>query len=178
MMEIPKKTKGQLLSTELIVSVSLFVASLGIFLLTWNYLTRSYYSEAADRDMQFALAGVSDMAALSQGDPADWEYTVRENASAFGLASSENVLSPTKLSALQSLNSTHYQDVLERMGVGRYDLFIKVQSQNGTTLYSFGMPPNMLDESVSSATMDRTMLLNDSVVTMRVQLWRTKGRLI
>ena len=127
--------------------------------------------------MQGALISISDSAVLSPGNPADWEYTSLQNASSYGFASSRNVLSSQKLGSLQALNSSYYDTVRERMGAGRFELSISVVDSGGSTLYSFGKAPDAGNETVSSASAERLALLDDGVVTLKVQLWRRKARL-
>jgi hypothetical protein len=169
---------GQLLSTEIILALSLFLVAMLVFVLAWNYISFSYSSEQADRQMQSSLIGVSDSLVLSPGSPADWEYSSGANASSFGLASSRNVLSAAKLSALQSLNATDYDNVRERMGAGKFDLYVEASNPGGPVLYNFGHPADLSSSSVSAVVSQRLATLGGSVVVLKVELWRAKGRLV
>lgn len=170
--------KGQLISTEAILSFAIFLTGLMVFAFAWNFVSQAYYTDQAERQMQFALIAVSDAAVLSPGDPSGWEVSAApQNASSFGFAQSRNVLSPTKLAALQSLNASNYDTVRERMGAGRFELYISVESQDGTVQYAFGNPAAAGSATVSAVSAERLALLNNQAVTLKVQVWRTKGRL-
>jgi hypothetical protein len=167
--------KGQLVSTELVICISIFMAALVIFLLSWTSISASYYEEQADRDMEVALIGISDMAVLSPGSPPDWESTTVTESNAFGFARSRNVLSPNKLAALAVLDG-YYETVKERMGAGKFGLSITVVSPaSGSTLYSFGKAVSSLNTTVSSISAERLALLDDEPVRVKVQVWRQKG---
>ncbi len=168
------KSKGQILSTEIILALSLFMGSIVVFILAWGYMSSSYFSEQADRQMQVALVGISDAAVLTPGDPADWDIAAKENASSFGVASSRNVLSAQKLSTLQSLNTSYYDRVRERMGAGRFELYLEVRDTDGNSLYRFGKQADLSDNSTAALSVDRLALLNGSLATLRAQLWRGK----
>ena len=167
-------SRGQMVSTELVICSSIFMAALIIFLLAWSAISSAYAEEQANRDMQVALIGISDMAVLSPGDPADWELSAPTNASAFGFAQSPNVLSAAKLSALAQLNQT-YVISKERMGAGKYGLFISVLDENGNPLpYGFGVQVTAANDSIVSFSAERLALLNGSPARVLVQIWRQK----
>jgi len=167
--------KGQLLSTEVVLAFSMFLAALVVFLLSWSFISYSFASQEEELQMQLALSGISDALVLSPGDPSDWESTVKENASSFGLASEKNVLSDQKLSALQSLNQTQYDAVREKMGAGRHQVYIEARSGNGTLFYSFGRKSGQMNGSIASVTSERMAILNDSIAILKVEIWRQKG---
>ena len=169
-----RSSRGQLVSTELVICSSIFLAALVIFLLVWSAISSAYRDEQANRDMQIELIGISDMAVLSPGDPPDWEMTAPTNASAFGFAQSPNVLSPAKLSALALLNQT-YAISKERMGAGKYGLYIAVLGWDGSQLpYSFGEQVTASNGSIVSFSAERLALLGGTPVRLVVQIWRNK----
>lgn len=165
--------KGQILSLEVIVAFSFFLAAMLIFLASWNSMFATYYREATMRQMQTSLVGISDMLVMSPGEPADWEFSVLENASSFGLAASRNSLSVQKLSALQSLNSS-YDKVRESMGAGASQIYIAVKDGNGGVIYAFGNPYDPLNPDIISTSADRLALLDGTLVKVTVQVWRSK----
>jgi len=169
------RMQGQLVSTELIICSSIFMVALVIFLLAWNTITAAYYEEQANRDMEVALMGISDMAVLSPGSPADWETTAGANANAFGFAQSRNILSSQKLSMLSNLSS-NYTSVKEKMGAGRFDMFITVLSADGSRLpYSFGSEAGNQNDSAVSFSAERLAILGSEPVRLKVQVWRPRG---
>jgi len=171
--------KGQIFSTELILSVSIFLAALLIFLFVWNSIFTYYTEEQSERKMQVALIGISDMAVFSPGDPQDWEETSGIDANSFGFVSSRNVLSEKKLFAAQRIFASNYSEIKARMGAGGYGLYFEVRdAQNGLTYYNFGNDADAANSSVSQSTSERLALLGDKLVVMKIQLWRVKGRSI
>ena len=174
LMATEKSSKGQMISTELVISASLFMAALVVFLYAWNTISAAYYEEQASRDMETALAGISDMAVLSPGSPPDWEYSALSNASSFGFSTSPGVLSRSKLAALPSLNQS-YSSVKEKLGAGRFDISISVLDADGNALpYAFGQEGSALNDSVVSSSTERLALLDGQPARRRVQLWRLK----
>ena len=168
-------SKGQLFSTEIIFSFSLFLAAILVFILVWNSIFSSFVEDQADRRMEVSLIGIADMTVLSPGDPQNWELTSGLNANAFGLASSRNVLSSKKLSAMQSLFASNYTLMRTKMGAGGYGLFIEVTDASGTVLYNFGQSSNSTNLQVSQVTAERLAMLDNQIVNLRVQVWRIKG---
>lgn len=167
------QSKGQILSLEVIVTFSFFLAAILIFIVSWNAIFATYQQEAALRQMQTSLVGISDMLVMSPGDPADWEVNAMGSASSFGLATTRGILSRQKIIALQSLNSS-YDSMRESMGAGISNLYIEVGTTSGVALYSFGRPFDPSDRDIYSASADRLALLDGQLVKVRVQLWRSK----
>lgn len=166
------KAKGQVLTTELLLSVSIFLAALLAFLVAWNSITGAYSNESTDGQMANALLRISDSLALSQGEPLDWEIRPQGDAVSLGLAQSQNVLSYQKLYALCLRNST-YDYVREQMGAGRFEAHVLAAYPNGTEICGFGIgAPDT--QGISSVEISRTMLLNGEVAALKVQLWRRK----
>lgn len=166
-----KESRGQILSIEIMLTFSFFLASVMIFMVAWNAISLSYQEEAEERQLESSLIGISDMAVMSQGYPVDWEVGARENASAFGLAISRGILSPQKLSALQSLNSS-YDRLREGMGAGSAELYMEVEGEAGR-LYEFGRPlPS--GPRFHSASAERLAVLEGSLVKVKVHLWRER----
>ena len=170
--------KGQLFSTEMMVSFSVFLGAIIIFLFVWNTMYNNYVEEQSDNKMQVVLIGVSDAAVMSKGDPANWDVTVGRHANSYGFASSRNTLSPSKLYTMQGYFATNYTEMKDKLGAGGYDLFIDVKDTAGNTYYSFGSLADTTNQSISAITAERLALMNDAIVNLRVQLWRVKGRSI
>jgi hypothetical protein len=176
-MEMRKHTRAQLFSSELVLASCFFIMALVIFTMTWYSMVNSYGEEQADQQMQSVLLGVSDSLVLSPGDPSNWESSVLEDASSFGLAAAPNRISGNKAATLQSLNATQYHRVKENMGVGQYDIYISI-SNFTSAIYQFGRRANSSNSLVQSFSNERLALLNDSIVRVYVQVWRQKGRLV
>ncbi|MCX6772554.1 MAG: hypothetical protein NTV88_02170 [Candidatus Micrarchaeota archaeon] len=167
--------KGQMFSTELVLASAIFIAGIVIFVSIWNSMLTSYLEEQQSREMQVSLIGISDMLVLSPGTPANWEVGTLSDASAFGLASSPNIISTAKAQALQDLQGD-YQKVKENMGAGRFDVFMSINSSTNT-LYTFGLMGDANESTVEILHSSRLALLDGEAVTINVQTWRTKGRI-
>ena len=173
-----RNLRGQIFSTELMVSISIFLAALIVFLFVWNTMYTNYREEQSDAKMQVVLIGISDSAVMSQGDPRDWEIGVGNQANSYGVASARNVLSPAKLYAMQGYFAANYTDMVGKIGAGGYNFFAEVRGTDGSILYSFGRKADTANQSVSSVSAERLALMGDGIVKLRVQLWRVKGRSI
>ncbi|MCX8198221.1 MAG: hypothetical protein N3F07_03460 [Candidatus Micrarchaeota archaeon] len=164
-----------MLSSELVVAFVLFMASLFFFLLAWNSIFSSYASQLQQHQLHFALMSISNQLLLSSGDPADWEFSALQNANAFGLANPDGTLSAAKLSALQSLNSTHYDAVRERMGAGRLEVYVEVtDAENRAVLYRFGRQADGPQASQASAYIQRLALMDGNLVLLKTQVWEAQ----
>ena len=177
-MEKRKGMKGQIFSMEMMVSFSVFLGAIIIFLFVWNTMYNNYVEEQSDNKMQVALIGISDSAVMSPGDPSNWDMASGMNASSYGFASSRNILSPSKLYAMQGYFAANYAGMKDKMGAGGYDLFIDVKDTNGNIYYSFGSLADTANQSISAISAERLALMDDEIVSLRVQLWRIKGRSI
>jgi len=174
-METKYNAKGQILSTELVLTFGIFMSALLIFLYVWGVVSYDYAQSQADREMQVVVLGISDALVLTSGDPVDWEVSTPETFYSLGLAAAPNILSTAKLSALQSLNAS-YSTLHVSMGAGSFDTFVSAKLTNGTTLCQFGIPGDELAQNVSSVTETRMVALDDgSLARLSVQVWRIKG---
>jgi hypothetical protein len=167
--------RGQILSTDLVISLSMFLAALLIFLLVWSTIAYAYRESLDDIGMQSALISISDALAFTPGSPPGWEFSAA-NASSYGIAASRNHLSPAKLSALSGQFSSNYTGAKERIGAGRFDIFVSVErAEGGEQLYGFGRLPSAAGQQISSAGIERLCMLEGELVKVKVQLWRKKG---
>lgn len=176
MAEKGRGLKGQIFSTEMMVSFSVFLGAIIIFLFVWNTMYNNYTEEQSDGKMQVVLIGISDAAVLSPGEPSNWEMASGMQANSYGFATSRNILSPSKLYAMQGYFATNYTDMKDRMGAGGYDLFIEVKDTEGNAYYSFGSQADTADSSVSAVSADRLALMDGGIVNLHVQLWRIRGK--
>lgn len=168
--------KGQLFSSEILVSFSIFLGAVLVYLFAWNSLQVNYMHEMADAKMQSVLLGLSDVMVLSPGDPPDWETGAGMGANSFGLAASENELSSEKLYMMQSYFASNYSGMRDSMGAAGYGVFMNVSNQDGNVLYSFGSLADTDNETVSAAEANRLAVLGGEIVNVRMQLWHTRGK--
>jgi hypothetical protein len=163
--------KGQMFTAELVIGSAMMVGALVFFVLLWQLMQASYINEEKEFEMKNALVSISEGLVSSPGDPTGWQYDYLENSSMFGLAESPNSLSESKLSALQSLNATHYNLVKERMGAGKFEIYIWLKQNSTSNIPIFGLQPNVSDQGISSATITRQAIRQGSLYSLGVQLW-------
>lgn len=132
--------RGQFFSPDLVVALVVFVFSLVVFFSA----SESLYSQASLFDSR---KGVDETAhkvmlslLLSSGSPSNWENLGLENMDSFGLVSSNNVIFPAKIAALlNDLNdSGKYSIVKSKLGVGPYDILVRLKDSSGNAIYSGG----------------------------------------
>jgi len=174
-----RSLRGQLFSTELTVSLSVFLAGVVLYLFVWNTLYNNYVEEQSDAKMQVVLLGISDAAVLSQGDPVDWDTTAGLGANSYGYAtSSPNTLSTDKLSAMQGYFASNYSGMKDKIGAAGYDVYVDVKDTDGELLYSFGVLADTTNSSISAVSGERLGIIGSDIVKLRVQLSRVRGRSI
>jgi hypothetical protein len=169
--------RGQILTTDFIVSIALFLAALLIFYLVWTNLSYSYWESMADKDMQVALLAASDSLLLTPGAPVGWEFGSQFSATSYGFATSPNMVSSAKIGALNLAMNSDYYSAKNIMGVGRFDVFITIERANDSvTIYSFGNFTKQGAVQVSSATSERLAVLDGvELVRVKVDIWRARG---
>lgn len=168
--------KGQLFSSEILVSFSIFLGAVLVYLFAWNSLQANYMHEMADAKMQSVLLGLSDVMVLSPGDPSDWETGAGMGANSFGLAASENELSSEKIYMMQYYFASNYSTMRDRMGAAGYEIFMNVSNPDGDVLYSFGSLADTDNETISAVEANRLAMLGGELVNVRMQLWHTAGK--
>ncbi|MCX8175564.1 MAG: hypothetical protein N3E51_05155 [Candidatus Micrarchaeota archaeon] len=167
--------RGQLLSVELVLACSFFILALFCFAALWSWMYQSYLEAEEDYAMRTVLLGISDSLVLSPGEPSGWNL-FSGYANSYGLASSQNVLSDGKALALQNLNSS-YDAVKERMGAGAFEVYVGIYNES-KTIYQFGKLADANNSLVSALSTERLAILNGSAVSVKVQVWRIRGRVL
>lgn len=169
-------SKGQVISTELVLTFGIFMVALLVFLYIWSEVSYDYLQSQVDQEMQVVALGISDSLVLTPGDPSDWEISSSVSSIySFGLASSPNVLSAAKLSKLQSFN-TSYSDAKTGMGAGSFEVSVIANTLNGTPIYQFGTHGDELAQNISSIKETRLVMLEDgALMQLSIQIWRIKG---
>lgn len=110
--------KGQIISVDLIVSITIFVSVFTIALLVSNraidQLKTSYEISLMNKKIQ----RISDVLVRTSGLPEDWNET---NVISLGLAESENILNYTKILRLKNMDDYKIKAIL---GLEGYNFFM------------------------------------------------------
>ena len=151
----------------------------GIVFLFILSLTIVYSNETANRVALAEKGNARDLAAIttgqalvySRGEPAYWETLPDlNNVSSLGLSRGGwNELSAEKFQRLSDLNSTHYIEIKDLLGLSRYGLKISVLDlQTKQSIAEFGLEPSEGDE-VSAV--NRIAFYNGTDILLRVKVF-------
>ncbi|MEM3555135.1 MAG: hypothetical protein QXF56_00195 [Candidatus Micrarchaeia archaeon] len=161
--------KGQVISTDMLVAFVIFLFILDASVLLWGEKLAKAKQIEDERWLEDVARAASNQL-LTPGDPADWEVS-GSSLNSFGLTSSDNVIKWEKFERMEELaqEPESYYSVKRALGLECCEVWFGVTYSNGTVIKSFGeIPPK--NKSVIS--IDRKALLNSSVVTVRIEVWR------
>ncbi|GEM_PF-7022704 len=168
--------RGQIYVIDFILSFSIFMLLIVVSYASWS----SGVGRAGD-DLEARGAYAAASSALSSvidygGFPSGWAINATDPSAAWlkgiGCASRPGVLDPIRLSAANAFfNTTSYKNATKaKLGFGRFDGDIHVQSQSGAYLNIFGAAPDSNQTVLASAS--RMALLDGQTVWVRVRVWR------
>jgi len=126
-----KKPKGQIISLDFIVSMSLFTFIIGMSIFIWNNINTQIDEEKQNNMLQTELVSISTMLIETPGTPSNWTSLSPSSISQLGLAVSSNVLSSDKIAALTSLN---YYDMKKILGLNFEEIYIDFTGIDGNVL--------------------------------------------
>lgn len=125
-----KRRKGQLLVTDFIISIAVFLAIMLAAMSLWNSVDTQIRDTEQRRDMQEITVYVSDTLVRSTGHPSNW---TNETAQVIGLASDEHVLDVDKVLRLKHMD---YDKARSTMRLGNYDFYMWLTDGAGYNLTS------------------------------------------
>lgn len=170
-----KAKKAQLLSSELVIALIIFLIAISIFIFTWNLIFNSYTEEKQIKELEFAAKGISDKLIYSPGDPSYWENNYSAGVNSLGLATSPGIFSGSKIWALSNMSSSNYTFFKQKIGAGRFNVYIEIiDTSSSQIIYSFGIAPNKSDSSIIYTNIKRLGMLNESLVNLDITLWDVK----
>ncbi|HQT44394.1 MAG TPA: hypothetical protein PLO51_00290 [Candidatus Micrarchaeota archaeon] len=172
--------KGQTLSNDLVISLTVFMAIILLCLYIWGTTNEQIGNSRLSSSIEQATLFASDSLVQTQGVPSDWEYYPLNSTQSIGIASERNVLSAQKLAALQAYNTpltnaTQYARVKEILGVGNLGFRFDVETGNSTP-YSFGeaAPGSFNNTTIIGYVVERPVVYNNTASTLIVQAWAVK----
>jgi len=133
------KSKGQIISLDFIVSMSLFTFIIGMSIFIWNNLNTQIDEGEKNNMLQTELISISTMLIETPGTPNNWNIfspSEIDQISQLGLAVSSNELSSDKIAALQNLNSTSadYYNTKKLLGLNFEEVYIEFTDIDGNPL--------------------------------------------
>ena len=117
--------KGQLFSSDFIISVVIFSAAIMLLLPLWNDINYQIADAEAKKDLQIAVSSISDLLVKSPGSPSNWTPT---DVKSLGLSNTRRVINLTKFESLRQLN---YSAVKALLGIYQYNLTINITDEYG-----------------------------------------------
>ncbi|MCX6777929.1 MAG: hypothetical protein NT157_03510 [Candidatus Micrarchaeota archaeon] len=122
--------KGQLLTTDFMLSLAVFVALLLTIITIWTNIDSQVQDVERRRDMQSISMSVSDALIRSAGNPDNWENLSDLNdigsVGAIGLAKDEHVLDLKKVSVFIDLDNDvpRYIETKSKMRLANYEVYL------------------------------------------------------
>jgi len=166
------------------LSYIVFLIVLIIVVYLWGSTVKDILYSESLRDVEDTAASVSENLVKTQGAPEMWNKT---NVKVFGLANGSRSLSREKLLNFVDMmsdsassnncggNVTNYECNRHMTGIGVYDIYFTLEYLNGSTVningqtMKTGKQPAGEENKVS---MIRTSLLNETIVHVKVVVWR------
>ncbi len=152
--------KGQIWSLDFISSLTIFLLVLSSLFMAWNFLSVQAQEQNALERIELLGLEVSDSILRTPGIPENWNSS---NVEVIGLAYSDNIIDPDKLS---NLNSTPYDQTRILMTMG-YDFYLKIEDLNGTVYLEKGS----INQDRTVVPVERYANYNDRIVKLRLVLW-------
>ncbi|MFH1399854.1 MAG: hypothetical protein ABIG95_07160 [Candidatus Woesearchaeota archaeon] len=123
-------TKSQIFSLDMIFAVIVFLLVFTTTIFAWDELQKKWQLQQTRDDMESIAENVAQTLLTTPGQPANWEelQISSSNISSIGIASSPHLLSTDKISELESVYPTKYEEIKKILGIrgAGYQFQIKV----------------------------------------------------
>lgn len=116
--------RGQVISGDFIVSISVFLLVLAIIIPAFLKLSEANYEKQRDEEMRTRAFFIADSILKTEGVPKNWNYT---NVNSIGLSDENGRINKTKFRNLMRINSSGARALL---GLGYFNLNISLYSGN------------------------------------------------
>ncbi len=173
-----KTVRGQILISDLIISMAVFLLLVAIAYEAYNRqtdrLSEWHVQTLADDAMQRGLSAVID----AQGNPTNWAAAgmtpLQDSLLALGSGDGIGSIDSFKLTTLASyFNSpTYYNATRLKMGLGYFDADVRVSEMDGTNISVMGSPPNSTSVVLAAGT--RLAILDNRTVQVRLRVWKNQ----
>ena len=160
--------KAQLWSTDLVVSIVIFVLMMSVLLFAWNYSSAQAAESALLTDMESLTITVSDSLIRVRGLPDNWEGSSVE---VIGLADEEYVLNKTRIYRFLNMSYNRSRELLFPRSYEYYfemrDLDDRIISVNGTSAVKGPYPSG----ASFVVPVERYALYNGGLAKIRFMMW-------
>jgi hypothetical protein len=173
-----RQLRGQIVISDLIISMAVFLMLLVIAYEAWNRQVERLGEWRDSANAQDALRRGLDSLTSAAGHPYNWavlNQTPNESGIlALGAASSPGRLDELKMGTLaQWLNSSaYYNSTRSKMGIMPYRAQASVRELDGTLLYGMGEAPG--ENAAVLASGQRLAVFESRTVLVRLSLWRNE----
>jgi len=152
--------KGQAFSADFVLAVMIFLVLFAALMLAFGSIIDFSVADDMSRHLELLTANIADQLVTGSGHPSGWESNPAA-ASVIGLASSDRVLDPDKVSALAALDYDTAKRLLKTEG---YGFFIRLAGAGITA----GLPAS----GNLAAYARRFVMLSGNSETLELYLWR------
>ena len=166
-----KKSRGQVLTIDFVLSLGVFLAAFYILFTLWGVVQSVLLLNMSELEMSKVAVSVSQSLVSTPGQDSNWHVISGENSSAFGLAWRSNMLQTEKVDEFISLNATNYTMLKEKLGAGKYELYVFIDELDGTRLHDFGMQSPDASRKHATQSSQRFAILDGRIVILQVEVW-------
>jgi hypothetical protein len=168
--------KGQFFAYDAIIAGALFSILLALLFIYWTSIHYLVFNQVDD--MYRMGLSISDIL-LTPGSPSDWAKPTSflnpqldpDNVHQVGLTDDfgSMTLNTTKVRGLQDYAPSYYDTLKEKFGSGKYDFFIKIDTQVvGGEDVEIGKPP---ENPTGKITITRPVVYDGGPANMIITIW-------
>ncbi len=175
--------RGQAFSSEMLVAFSIFIACLILVLALWNNSTRDILVGENRKKLVDAGTAAAEKLVRTPGSPKGWNETF---VTSLGLVNDSRVLVSGKVGAFVHMMDDNQNDLCQagipnyecnayRLGMGSYQFLFNMTYLNDSVVVIDGTPAvtgRFWDNHTDSLSIMRTALLDDSIVRIKLTVWR------
>jgi len=151
------------------VSIAIFLFIIVASLTMWNLYMEKGKLIDQRADMEFAARNAMSGLLTTGGEPSSWYLLETFEVDSFGLAISDYELKKQKISKLQELNDTNYEDIKRSLGVRLYDIHLSFFNLDGSEVYYFGI--NSSAQASQIVKIERLVLVDEEVFNVVMEVW-------
>ena len=157
--------KAILFSTDLLVSMLVFLVVLIFFISVWNIYSERLASNVEAEEIQLLAFQITDLMVRSPGVPENWHIN-STNISTIGFKKSHDILSQDKLNTFFSLD---YNLTKTLFNINRYEYQFEVRDSNGNLISSTN---NSVVNSNTLIAVNRLAQVNNETQEIIFKIWK------